>query len=75
MLAHILLCSVVTSLMSMYRSTARDFVVPKLPWLLEAMGSAILDFSIVCQVLYFKRKNKDRPEAAALVPGAGLAIL
>ena len=31
------------------------------------MGSAILDFSIVCQVLYFRKKNKDRPEAAALI--------
>ncbi|DBA91054.1 TPA: PQ loop repeat-containing protein 2, variant 2 [Trebouxia sp. C0005] len=55
------------------RSTKRDFVVPKLPWLLEAMGSAVLDFSIVCQVLYFRKKNKHQPEAAALLPGAGLA--
>ena len=57
------------------RSTARDFVVPKLPWLLEAMGSAVLDFSIVCQVIYYKRKNRDRPEVAALIPAAGPATV
>ncbi|KAL0044223.1 hypothetical protein WJX82_005024 [Trebouxia sp. C0006] len=57
------------------RSTKPDFVVPKLPWLLEAMGSAVLDFSIVCQVLYFRKKNKHHPEAAALLPGACLAQL
>lgn len=55
------------------RSTKRNFVVPKLPWLLEAMGSAVLDFSIVCQVLYFRKKNRHHPEVAALLPGAGLA--
>ena len=55
------------------RSTAREFVVPKLPWLLEAMGSAVLDFSIVCQVIYYKRKNRDWPEVAALIPAAGPA--
>lgn len=57
------------------RSTARDFVAPKLPWLLEATGSAILDFSIVCQVLYFRRKNRDQPTAAALLPGTVTALL
>ncbi|KAL3152445.1 PQ loop repeat-containing protein 2 [Trebouxia sp. C0010 RCD-2024] len=53
------------------RSTAKEFVVPKLPWLLEALGSAVLDFCIVCQVLYFRKKNLNQPAAAALLPGAG----
>ena len=59
----------------LFRSTARDFVVPKLPWLLEALGSTVLDFCIVCQVLYFWQKNLNHPAAAALLPGAGVASL
>ena len=50
-------------------------MVPKLPWLLEAIGSAVLDFSIVCQVLYFRGKHRTQPTTAALLPGAGAALL
>jgi len=38
-------------------------------WLLEAMGSAVLDFPVVCQVFYFRTNNKYYPEAAALLCG------
>jgi len=46
-----------------------SFCGANLLWLLEAMGSAVLDFSIVCQVFYFRKNNKHYPEAAALLGG------
>ncbi len=43
------------------RSTAAEFVVPKLPWLIEALGAIFLDGSIVFQIFYYRRKNRNKP--------------
>lgn len=43
------------------RSVATEFVVPKLPWLIEALGAILLDGSIVFQILYYRRTNRNKP--------------
>jgi len=48
------------------RSTAAEFVVPKLPWLIEALGAIFLDGSIVFQIFYYRHKNRIKPPPQVL---------
>ena len=50
--------------MACYRSVEAQFIVPKLPWLVEALGAILLDGSIVLQIFYYRHKNKGRSAAA-----------
>lgn len=54
------------------RSVERQFVVPKLPWLIEALGAILLDGTIVLQVIYYRYKNKGRPAPA--LPASDLPL-
>lgn len=47
-------------------------MVPKLPWLIEALGAILLDGTIVLQVIYYRYKNKDRPAPA--LPASDLPL-
>ncbi|DBA73323.1 TPA: PQ loop repeat-containing protein 2 [Trebouxia sp. C0004] len=52
----------ITYVLSIFiRSTAAEFVVPKLPWIIEALGAMLLDGSIVFQIFYYRRKNRNKP--------------
>ena len=46
-----------------YRSVEAQFVVPKLPWLIEALGAILLDGAILFQILYYRSKKRSQPPA------------
>ncbi|KAL0045646.1 hypothetical protein WJX82_000560 [Trebouxia sp. C0006] len=57
----------ITYVLSIFiRSTAAEFVVPKLPWLIEALGAIFLDGSIVFQIFYYRHKNRNKPPPQVL---------
>lgn len=68
----------ITYVLSIFvRSVQSDFVVPKLPWLIEALGAIILDGSILLQIFYYRRKNRNKPppaEPAATHPLGTIAL-
>ena len=47
-------------------------MVPKLPWLIEALGAILLDGTIVLQIFYYRYKNKNRPAPA--LPASDLPL-
>ncbi|KAA6418086.1 MAG: hypothetical protein FRX49_11927 [Trebouxia sp. A1-2] len=68
----------ITYVLSIFiRSTASEFVVPKLPWLIEALGAILLDGSIVFQIFYYrcKTRNKPPPQVPASVNPLGTIAL
>lgn len=68
----------ITYVLSIFiRSTAAEFVVPKLPWLIEALGAIFLDGSIVLQIFYYRHKNRNKtpPQVPASVNPLGTIAL
>ncbi|KAL3146889.1 hypothetical protein ABBQ38_014861 [Trebouxia sp. C0009 RCD-2024] len=63
----------VTYVLSIFiRSVESQFIVPKLPWLIEALGAILLDGTIVVQILYYRSKHRNQPPPA--LPASDLPL-